>query len=235
MSAPDTPPESERVGRIYAGYAAEPRRARAWSPANPGNRAIRRELRKALLEAAAPVLAGSSDVLDVGCGEGWWLAALAEEGTDADRLHGVDVLEARVAGARRRVPNADVRAANALDLPWNESCFGLITFVVSLSSLADQQSVDRALREAKRVLAPRGRIVVYEPRYPNPLNPHTVTVGARTLRRTLGLPSESRSLTLAPPLARRLGTRAPSAYGRLAAIAPLRTHALSVFEPHGRE
>jgi hypothetical protein len=67
-------------------------------------------------------------------------------------------------------------------------------------------------------------ILIWEPRIPNPLNRNTLLVDRRLLRHALpDLTLEVRSLTLLPPLARRLG---PGAYHRLARVPALHTHRL---------
>jgi ubiquinone/menaquinone biosynthesis C-methylase UbiE len=182
----------------------------------------------ALYDAAAPGLDRGA-IIDIGCGSGWWLEELARGGVASDRLHGVDLLAARVDAARDRVPAASVRRADARALPFEADRFALATLLVTLSSLPDARAVDAALKEARRVVAPGGRVLVYEPRYPNPFNEHTRLVRAAELRRH-GRVASRRSVTVAPPLVRRLGAAAPRLYGALGATRLLRTHALTVLE-----
>jgi SAM-dependent methyltransferase len=162
--------ERERVERVYAGYREDRRRRRAWSAGNAGNAAIREEVIRALLELAPAALAGEGLVLDAGCGTGWWLGRLAQEGVAASRLVGVDLLTERARAARERVPGARVLAGDVRQLP-----------------------------------VPAG--------------------GCSLVRAVLGGELRVRTLTLAPPLARRAGGRL---YGPLARISPLRTHRLVV-------
>ncbi|MCW3066252.1 MAG: hypothetical protein JWN32_3424, partial [Solirubrobacterales bacterium] len=96
--------ERARLGRIFGGYAASTRKRGAWRADNPGNVAIRRELTDAVFELAGDAIAGGGPILDVGCGNGWWLAELAERGVAPGRLRGVELLEARAAAAAERVP-----------------------------------------------------------------------------------------------------------------------------------
>ena len=222
--------EASRTARIYAGYAESRRRRRTWASDNRGNVAIRKELTEALLEAADRAIQDGGRVLDVGCGSGWWLRELARRGVEPERLHGVDLLTERVEAARALLPGADIRRGDALELPYRDGSFRLVTLVVVLGSLPNAVAVARALSEACRVLAPGGRLAVYEPRYANPLNPHTRVVSAGEQQRVLGVATSSRTMTLAPPLARFGGGLPQGIYATLARFPFLRTHRLTVYE-----
>jgi SAM-dependent methyltransferase len=205
----------------------------AWSVANPGNRAARKELLDAITAAAGSALAGGGDLLDCGCGTGWLLEALAAEGVAPRRLHGVDADPERVKAATRRVPGASVSVADARALPFADRAFDAVFQVVSLSSVGPAGSIRAALAESRRVLAPGGVLVVYEPRLPNPLNRRTRRVRRADLEATGLSVDEARSLTLLPPLARRLGRLTPLFHRRLSALPPLRSHLLLVHRASG--
>jgi ubiquinone/menaquinone biosynthesis C-methylase UbiE len=164
-------------------------------------------------------------VLDVGCGTGWLLEALARESVEPSRLHGVEALGARAEAAAQRVPGAQVRTADARELPYESGRFELVTLVTVLSSMPDSEAVAAALREARRVASPTGLVLVYEPRLPNPFNRNTRTVSQQELEAGLGPVVAARTLTGLPPLARRLGRAAPRLYPPLARVAP--THRLT--------
>ena len=224
------------VAGTYRSYASSRRKRRAWDASNPGNRAIRQEVRDHLLAASADQLRGDGRILDVGCGGGYWLRALAAAGVEESRLHGVDLIEDRVVSAARSLPRADLRVADASRLPHPDSYFDLILMFTVLSSLPDRQSVRSALIEAERVTARGGRIIVWEPRVRNPLN-RSVRLASFRLLRPLVMDAMEvasvRSLTVAPPLARRLGPMTASLYPRLARLGFLRTHELIVLERIG--
>ena len=204
------------------------RRRRAWDAANPGNAAIREELAAALLEAAEPALRDGRELLDAGCGTGWWLERLLGAGVPAGRLHGLDLDPVRAEAARRRAPGASVADGDATALPYADGRFGAVFLVTVLSSLG-RGGADRVAREAWRVLAPGGRLIVWEPRVPTPLNRSTHLVRPGTISAVTGAAAWTRAITLAPPLARRLGSRASRWYPRLAALGPLRTHRIAVW------
>lgn len=212
--------ERERVERVYRGYAADDRKQRAWDAANAGNRAIRAEL----VAAVRPAVPEDGIVLDVGCGAGWWLERLARDGVGADRLAGVELQAARAEAARRRVPGADVRVGDGAALPWPDDAVAMVTLFTVLSSQGGEEIRRATLREARRVVRPGGVVAVWEPRVPTG-NRETAAVRRRLLAEELGPRLDVRSLTLLPPLARRLS---PAAYGRLVRLPVLRTHRLAL-------
>ena len=165
-------------------------------------------------------------MLDIGCGTGWWLERLVAQGHPTHELWGIDLSPERVGTARSRAPGANLRAGDAQALPFGDERFGLVLLMLVLSSLPDAGAVHRALAEARRVTAPNGAILIWEPRLPNPLNTQTRLIRRRTLRRELGSDLQVRSITLLPQLARRLGTRTDRWYSPLARIPALRTHRL---------
>ncbi len=209
--------ERERVEAIYDRYSSDPRKRRAWSAENAGNRAIRAEL----VAAVVPHVPDEGVVLDVGCGTGWWLGELLTRGFGPDRLAGCDLLEARVATTRGRLAGADIRNADARFLPWEDNTVAMVTLFTTLSSMGSDDDRRTALREARRVLRPGGVVLVWEPRVWTG-NRQTARVSRRLLRQELGAEMRIRSVTLLPPLARRLpGGRG---YTALAAIPMLRSH-----------
>lgn len=222
--------------RPAEGYGGRPRRRReAWSIDNPGNRAARRELLEAIEDAAAAEIAGTEPLLDCGCGTGWLLEALAERGVAPERLHGVDRDAQRVAAARERVPGARVAVGRADDLGYLEDMFAAVFFIVSLSSMDSYDAARTALVEARRVLRPGGVALCYEPRIPNPLNLSArLNLSTRRISRAAlagieGLDMEaSRSLTLIPPLGRRLGRVTPRLHPVLSRVPVLRSHQLLI-------
>jgi ubiquinone/menaquinone biosynthesis C-methylase UbiE len=220
--------ERTRVGRVYRDYGSDPRKRRRWSAENPGNRAIRAELVSAVFALAGTELARAGEILDVGCGSGWWLERLAGTASVHGALHGVELLDQRVNAARERVPSATVVAGDARRLPFTDRRFGLVSLFTVLSSLPGRPDVTQALREAARVLAHDGALVVWEPRVPTPGNRSTVFVSRALVRGALAsMTCQAYATTLLPPLARRLGRGTERLYPLLVSIPILRTHRLT--------
>jgi SAM-dependent methyltransferase len=221
--------EEERVSTAYRRYADSAGKRRAWSAANRGNIAMREELLGLLLEAGARELAGQGRVLDIGCGNGFWLERLAEHGVAENRLSGVDVQPERVRRAARAVPRATLATADARHLPLPTADFDLVLLFTVLSSLATHSDARAALLEARRVLAPGGLLLCYEPRLPNPLNRTTVRLRRSDYASSLGSSVRTLPCTVIPQLARRLGPLAPVAYPVLRRVRPLLSHRLTLY------
>ncbi len=126
--------------------------------------------------------------------------------------------------ARRRAPAARVVCADVRELPYGSGTFDAVLLLTLLSSLANETDVQNVLAEVSRVLAPGGVVVVWEPRIPNPFNRHTIHVSLDMLRSALGTELHRRTLTLLPPLARRLGHRTKLLYPSLVRVPLLRSH-----------
>jgi ubiquinone/menaquinone biosynthesis C-methylase UbiE len=95
-----------------------------------------------------------STVVDVGCGAGRAVAELAERGC---RAVGVDLDPDMLAAARERFPELDLRSADVTDLPLDDGAATGYRADKVYHMLPDPAA---ALAEARRVLAPGGRIVL---------------------------------------------------------------------------
>ncbi|PPK65402.1 methyltransferase domain-containing protein [Actinokineospora auranticolor] len=103
--------------------------------------------------------------LDIGCGPGTDLAAVAERVTPAGSVIGVDRDPAMVAEARRRHPaclGVDVRKGDALALPVADGSVDRARVDRVLHQVTDPA---RALAEVRRVLRPGAVAVLAQPDY----------------------------------------------------------------------
>lgn len=111
-------------------------------------------------EAIAPWVNGLQ-VLEVGFGDGYGAAYLADQGATVTAID-IDPEAVTLAAQRYRHPRLSYRTASALDLPFEDARFdGVIAFEV-LEHLAPHDQ-SRMLQEIRRVLRPTGFFVLSTP------------------------------------------------------------------------
>jgi ubiquinone/menaquinone biosynthesis C-methylase UbiE len=125
-------------------------------------------------------------VLDLGCGDGTFTAALSESGTHPT---GADVAEAALRRARERHPGADyARIEPHGPWPFPDAGFDAVWAGEVIEHVADTESW---VNEVRRVLRPGGRLLVTTPRVgplararraPDPRGQHLRFYTRRTLR-----------------------------------------------------
>lgn len=96
-------------------------------------------------------------VLDVGCGEGFFLEAAARAGL---RTVGVEIVESAIRIAREREPAAGLAIAAGEALPFATASMDRVTCLGSLEHFADPAA---GAREVARVLTPHGRALIVVP------------------------------------------------------------------------
>ncbi len=109
-------------------------------------------------QLTAPELRGAGPHLDIGCGSGDFLAALAAAGRSC---FGVDVHPGYVRQARERHPDLPIsRVGLTGQLPFADGHFASVSLLDVLEHCADDEAL---LREIHRVLQPGGRLVLTVP------------------------------------------------------------------------
>jgi SAM-dependent methyltransferase len=148
MSTSTIPRSAQRQGALWS------RRADDWA-------SIQEAQGRPVFEAALETLGvgAGTRLLDVGCGAGLALRMAADRGAE---VAGLDASEALLEHARRRVPGAPILQGELEELPFDAASFDVVSGFNSFQYAA--QPVN-ALREARRVLAPGGRValVVWSP------------------------------------------------------------------------
>lgn len=167
-------------------------------------------------------------VLDVGCGNGNWLRQIHAWGASAANLHRIDLLPDRIEMARQLGPEIDYRVDSGWQLPFEDGSLDLVTANTVFSSILDSRARQQLAGEMVRVLAARGRLLVFDFRISRPDNRDTIGIHRREMRRLFpGFKWHTRSLDLAPPIIRRIAPVSPVLAILLEAWCPfLRTHAL---------
>jgi SAM-dependent methyltransferase len=123
--------------------------------------------------------------LDAGCGDGRYLAALADE--LPPRRAGADLSERILETARARV-DADLRQASLEELPFAAGAFDLVLCSQVIEHVPD---ASRAIGELHRVLRPGGTLVISTDNARNTMTralnaPRTLVVRALRLRGARG-------------------------------------------------
>ncbi len=98
---------------------------------------------------------GQGRLLDVGCGPGRLLQELREQGWD---VQGVDFSSTAVSRAQR--VGLNVRQGDLLTVGFDDNCFDVVLFSHSLEHVFDPVAT---LREARRILKPGGRLLLFLP------------------------------------------------------------------------
>jgi ubiquinone/menaquinone biosynthesis C-methylase UbiE len=146
---------------------------------------------------------------------GW----LTERGAKPGKLYGVDLLEGRIAQARVNYPDINFSFADARHLAFPKHFFDVILCVNFFGSILDQTLAAAIAVELRRVMKPAGMIIWCHLRYRNPWNPNVRGYTRGAIRKLFpDCQVALRSITLLPPIARRLGPSAPALYPMLARI-----------------
>ena len=227
--------EVDRIRAVYDGYrdVAD----KKWSGANRGNIAMLAErnvhIVRILAGAALLPLAGRR-ILDVGCGGGALLRFLGTLGGQDANLFGVDLLEERVEAARSLLPGGTFAVGNAERLEFPDASFDLVTLFTVLSSILSDTMSRNLASEVRRVLRPGGHVLIYEFRVPSVTNRNTRPISRRRILQLFpGLLVAAESLTVIPPVVRRLGPLTDAVYPLCAKLPFLRTHNLALVRPDG--
>ncbi|MBT3312114.1 MAG: methyltransferase domain-containing protein [Desulfobacterales bacterium] len=105
-------------------------------------------------------LSTGEKVLDVGCGGGFYTYEAAQFVGSTGQVCAIDISEDQIGAARQKCtdfPWVECRAADVLDLPYEDSAFDAIYGVQVLEFVAN---ADDGLKELLRVLKPGGRLVI---------------------------------------------------------------------------
>jgi SAM-dependent methyltransferase len=97
-------------------------------------------------------------LLDAGCGTGGFLRFAIDSGSFAAAC-GIDMSEAAIELARKRVPDAELHVAPLRELPFDGSSFDLVTLNDVLQHVHEHE-VPQGLAEVRRVLRPGGAVLV---------------------------------------------------------------------------
>ncbi len=224
--------EQSRLRSVYARYRESDKKQQAWSLGNPGNARILDERSHTVEELLGSVLPLRADarVLEIGCGSGDVLSGCTRHGIPTNALVGVDLLHDRLIEGRRHHPILSLCCADARRMPFGDGTFSLLLVFTVFSSILDDAFAHVMACEIDRVLEPGGSVLWYDFRYRNPKNPDVRPMTAAGIDRLFPpYVKRQRTITLLPPLARRLGGMTPFLYPLLSTVPMLRTHICGLF------
>ena len=151
---------------------------------------IDKRWRRNVVEKLRPLLSPEAQVLDVACGTGDLSIALFEN--IGVRVTGVDFCRPMLELAAQKKPQLSFVEGDALQLPFEDAAFDAVTIAFGLRNLS---SVERGLKELRRVLKPTGWAAILE--FSKPVVPGFRLLAAayctRLLPRIGGIISGSRS------------------------------------------
>ena len=104
------------------------------------------------------------DVLEVGCGSGWYTRALVRLGT---RVTATDLSPAYLEQARRLAPQARFQVEDAQRLSFADESFDRVLLTEVIEHVPEPA---RAVREAARALRPDGVLALTTPSRRSPMN-----------------------------------------------------------------
>jgi SAM-dependent methyltransferase len=185
---------------------------------------------RALLAAHQLLPLTRKTILELGCGTGRWLRDLIALGADPANLHGVELLEATAARARRLCPSqVTIECGNAAQLRSAPDAFDIVLQAGLFSSIFDDAVKHAIATEILRVLRPGGIVLWYDVCLKNPQNPYVQPItGAEICRLFPACPVELQRVGLATPLLRLLAPRSPRVCAVLSRVPVLCTHLFGV-------
>jgi ubiquinone/menaquinone biosynthesis C-methylase UbiE len=170
----------------------------------------------------------SRQILEVGCGKGYWLRDFVKWGARPENIVGIDLLADCISEARRLCPE-DIRlkCGNVVELDFLDGTFDLVLQSTVFSSILDPRMKLQIASEILRVVKPTGLILWYDYHINNQKNPDVQAVKKGEIYHLFsGCKIELQRITLAPPLARLLAPYSWLACSLLERIPWLCTHYL---------
>ncbi|WP_127579923.1 class I SAM-dependent methyltransferase [Paenibacillus koleovorans] len=171
-------------------------------------------------------------VLEVGCGGGGNLLQLIQLGFLPENLTGNELQEDRALAARKKLPqDTAIIVGDASENDFGGQLFDIVYVSTVFSSILDDSFQQKLAGRIWEKTKPGGGVLWYDFIYDNPSNRDVKGIPVRRIKELFPL-GEIRewSLTLAPPISRRVTKFHPSMYTIFNCISLLRTHKLCWIE-----
>jgi SAM-dependent methyltransferase len=229
-------PESARVeeARIQQAYAKRQGNVR-YSWFSPGHLFIVQDRERRLLASLRKrgfAALDTKEILEIGCGIGYWLREFIKWGAQPAKISGVDLLPDRVAQARELCPKGvRIQCGSAAKLAFPDNTFDIVLQATVFTSVLDDDMKRQMASEMIRVVKGSGLILWYDYHVNNPWNPDVRGVKKQEIYQLFpGCRIELRRITLAPPLVRLLARYSWLVCYLLAKIPWLCTHYLGAIQ-----
>jgi ubiquinone/menaquinone biosynthesis C-methylase UbiE len=158
----------------------------------------------AMLRAQGLYSLNDKKILEIGCGEAYWLREFIKWGARPENITGIDFLPERIAKAKQLCPQGvGIHCANAGRLAFENDSFDLVLQFTVFTSILDFNVKKLMAREMLRVARDSGCIIWFDYHVNNPWNPDVRGIRKHEIRHLFpGCHIELHRVTLAPPLAR---------------------------------
>ena len=198
---------SDEETRIHDAYARRAAAGKESSWFDAGHLFIIQQLERRVLAAltrCGMVPLGSKHILEVGCGNGYWLREFIKWGANPENLAGVDLLPERIDEACRLSPRAIAfTQGNAAELDFPEETFNIVLQATMFTSILDYEVKRKVAAEMLRVLSGDGVLLWYDFRVNNPWNPDVRGIEKAEIENLfVNCRINLERITLAPPLLR---------------------------------
>jgi len=223
--------ERERIKDVYDKYMSDSEFLDKHSGDNFGNQSISQERYHSIrrLVNKYEIQICNVKILEVGCAGGNTISTLLNLGAIEGNVHGIDIRHNRVNDARRAYPNARFTVMDAGEMDFARNSYDLVTTFALFSSIIDPQIRKDIASEIYRVLKEGGAVLYYDFRFNNPWNPNVFGINKNEINNIFPSMNKTlKSITVLPPLSRRLGTMTPILYPILSLVPFLRSHCLGI-------
>jgi len=202
-----------------------------WQPGQSLILAERRRKAALLLHQGGVFPTSEDQCLEIGYGRLGWLGELISWGVKESNIHGIELDASRAEKAKSILPIADLRIGDAVDLPWEDNKFKLVIVSTVFSSILNSRIRELIAAEITRVLALNGTLLWYDIAVNNPNNKNIAKISSRDLRDLFPLlKGQIVTVTLAPPIARKVAPVSWLLASFLESIPFLHTHLLAVLK-----
>lgn len=223
------PTEIDRIRAEYDRRAAASELNDRYSPLNPSVYLATQERQRQIirfLNQFQTLPLGEAKILEVGCGMGGNLRELIQLGAKPQNIIGNDLMPDRIETARELLPSGvTLLDGDALELDLQPASFDIVMQSTVFSSILDDGIQSRLAAGMWSLVKPGGGVLWYDFTFNNPHNPNVCRVRLARIRELFPTGQiHSQTVTLAPPISRRVVRIHPSLYHLFNFFPFLRTH-----------